>query len=51
MSKAVAQVFCEKGNSKLFRKIDKKTPVLESLFNIRSQRLQRRRFPVNFTKF
>ena len=34
-----------------FRKIHKKTPVLESLVNMRLQRLQRRCFPVNSAKF
>ena len=32
-------------------KIHKKTPVLESLFNMRLQRLQRRCFPMHFKRF
>ena len=40
MSKAVVLVFCKKGILKIFAK----KPVLESLFNIRLQRLQRRCF-------
>ena len=48
---AVVRVLCKKRYSENFRKIHKKTPVLESLFNLRLQRLQRRCFPVNFAKF
>ena len=43
-------MFCKKGVLKNFAKIHRKTPVLESLFNIRLQRLQRRFFPMNFAK-
>ena len=57
-NKAIAMK-CQKQSSRCsvksypenFRKIHKKTPVLESLYNVRLQRLQRRCFPVNFAKF
>ena len=41
------EVFCKKRRSQKFRKIHRKTPVLEPL----KKRLWHRCFPVNFTRF
>ena len=60
MSKAATEVFCEKMDSKKFRKLHRKISVLDSLFNevagltvsnFIKKRLQARWCPVKFVKF
>ena len=51
MSKVVVRINCKRGILKIIAKFTRKLPALEFLFNMRLQRLQHRRFSVNFEKF